>query len=67
MTQHRGEHEGQRDKDGPGSSHQGGAHGTAHRDRDGHGLVPGEAANTDRSRVSGGGSERTRHNTRNKS
>jgi hypothetical protein len=61
MKQQRGEHETQRDKGGPGSSHQGGAHGAAHRDRDDHGPTPGSSTNPDHSRVSGGGGERDRH------
>lgn len=61
MTQQRGEHEVQRDKGGPGSSHQGGSHGAAHRDRDDQGPPPGGSTNSDHSRVSGGGGERDRH------
>jgi hypothetical protein len=61
MKQQRGEHEVKRDEGGPGSSHQGGGHGRAHRDRDDHGPVPDESTNPDRSRVSGGGGERDRH------
>jgi hypothetical protein len=61
MKQQRGEHEVKRDEGGPGSSHQGGGHGRAHRDRDEHGPAPGEATNPDHSRVSGGGGERDRH------
>jgi hypothetical protein len=48
---------------GPGSSHQGGSHGHATRERDDHGAQPGEATNTDHSRVSGGGGERDSHHT----
>jgi hypothetical protein len=61
MKQQRGEHEVKRDEGGPGSSHQGGGHGRAHRDRDEHGPAQGEATNPDRSRVSGGGGKRDRH------
>ena len=42
MKQQRGEHEVKRDEGGPGSSHQGGGHGRAHRERDDHGPVPDE-------------------------
>lgn len=61
MKQQRGEHEVKRDEGGPGSSHQGGGHGRAHRDRDDQGPTPDQATNPDRSRVSGGGGERDRH------
>ena len=61
MKQQRGEHEVKRDEGGPGSSHQGGGHGRAHRDRDDQGPAPDQATNPDRSRVSGGGGERDRH------
>jgi hypothetical protein len=61
MKQQRGEHETQRDKGGPGSSHQGGGHGVAHRDRHDHGPTPDSPTNPERSRVSGGGGERDRH------
>ncbi|NOG72893.1 hypothetical protein [Roseicella sp. DB1501] len=61
MTQQRGEHETRRDEGGPGSSHQGGSHGRAHRERDDHGPAPDQPTNPDRSRVSGGGGERDRH------
>ncbi|HYZ33853.1 MAG TPA: hypothetical protein VE684_16410 [Crenalkalicoccus sp.] len=63
MKQQRGEHETRRDEGGPGSSHQGGSHGAAHRDRDDQGPIPGSPTNTSRSRVSGGGGERDRHHT----
>jgi hypothetical protein len=46
---------------GPGSSHQGGTHGHARRDRDDQAPEPGEPTNPPRSRVSGGGGERDRH------
>jgi hypothetical protein len=46
---------------GPGSSHQGGSHGHAHRDRDDQSPDAGEPTNPDRSRVSGGGGEKDRH------
>ncbi len=61
MTQQRGEHEVKRDEGGPGSSHQGGGHGRAQRERDDHGPVPDAPTNPDHSRVSGGGGERDRH------
>lgn len=61
MKQQRGEHETKRDAGGPGSSHQGGEHGRAHRDRDDHGPAPDRPTNPDHSRVSGGGGERDRH------
>lgn len=61
MKQHRGEHEVDRHKGGPGSSHQGGAHGAAHRARDDQGPEVDSPTNPDRSRVSGGGGERDRH------
>ena len=48
---------------GPGSAHQGGNHGHTTRARDDHGPEPGEATNTSRSRISGGGGERDRHHT----
>jgi hypothetical protein len=48
---------------GPGSSHQGGGHGYTTRDRDDHGPAAGEATNTAKSRVSGGGGERDSHHT----
>ena len=63
MTQQRGEHETKRDAGGPGSSHQGGGHGRAHRDRDDHGPAPDRPTNPDRSRVAGGGGERDRHHS----
>ena len=43
---------------GPGSSHQGGAHGHATREEDA--AEPGPPTSTGRSRVSGGGGERDR-------
>ncbi len=46
---------------GPGSSHQGGNHGHAHRER-GH-TQPGAATNISKSQVSGGGGERDSHHT----
>lgn len=61
MKQERGEHSTNRARGGPGSSHQGGSHGAAHRDRDDQRPHPGEPTNTDRSKVSGGGGERDRH------
>jgi hypothetical protein len=61
MKQQRGENETKRDEGGPGSSHQGGGHGRAHRDRDEHAPEPGRSTNPDQSRVSGGGGERDRH------
>jgi len=61
MKQQRGEHEVKRDEGGPGSSHQGGGHGRAQRERDDHGPVPDAPTNPDHSRVSGGGGERDRH------
>jgi len=61
MKQQRGEHDPKRDKGGPGSSHQGGTHGAAHRDRDDQGPTPDSPTNPDRSRVSGGGGEQDRH------
>jgi hypothetical protein len=64
MTQEqRGKHDTKRDAGGPGSSHQGGSHGAAHRARDDHAAEPGMPTNTERSRVSGGGGERDRHHT----
>jgi hypothetical protein len=63
MKQQRGEHEVGRHKGGPGSSHQGGAHGSAHRARDDQAPDPGEPTNPDQARVSGGGGERDRHHT----
>jgi hypothetical protein len=61
--QQRGEHETRRDEGGPGSSHQGGSHGRAHRARDDQGPTPNAPTNTTRSRISGGGGERDRHHT----
>ncbi|MBI0536660.1 hypothetical protein D9599_13845 [Roseomonas sp. KE2513] len=46
---------------GPGSSHQGGSHGHAHREK-GH-TQPGAATNSSKSQVSGGGGERDSHHT----
>ncbi|MFC0409607.1 hypothetical protein [Roseomonas elaeocarpi] len=46
---------------GPGSSHQGGNHG--HANRHGDGPHAGEATNTSRSQVSGGGGEADRHHS----
>lgn len=46
---------------GPGSSHQGGAHGHAHRES--ARTVPGAPTNDSRSDVSGGGGERDSHHT----
>lgn len=64
MTQKRGEHETARDAGGPGSSHQGGAHGRAHKPRDDDAAPePGSPTNGDRSRISGGGGERDIHHT----
>jgi hypothetical protein len=63
MKQQRGEQEVDRHKGGPGSSHQGGAHGSARRDRDDQAPSPGEPTNPDQARVSGGGGERDRHHT----
>lgn len=48
---------------GPGSSHQGGAHGHTTRDRDDRGPEAGGPTNTAQSRVSGGGGERDSHHT----
>lgn len=61
--QQRGEHETRRDEGGPGSSHQGGSHGRAHRDGDDQGPTENAPTNTTRSRISGGGGERDRHHT----
>ena len=47
---------------GPGSSHQGGNHGHANRHED-EGPHVGEATNTSRSQVSGGGGEEDRHHS----
>ncbi|WP_424134718.1 hypothetical protein [Roseomonas chloroacetimidivorans] len=47
---------------GPGSSHQGGNHGHAHREKGGH-TVPGAPTNAAKSQVSGGGGERDSHHT----
>ncbi len=47
---------------GPGSSHQGGSHGHAHREAGGH-VVPGPATSDSKSHVSGGGGERDSHHT----
>lgn len=63
MKQQRGQHEVRKDEGGPGSSHQGGSDGRAHRERDDHGPVPGQPTNPDRSRVAGGGGERDRHHS----
>ena len=60
MAGKRGEHETGRDEGGPGSSHQGGSHGRAHRTRDDRAPDPGQPTNPDRSRVAGGGGERDR-------
>lgn len=46
---------------GPGSSHQGGSHGEAHREKGK--TVPGPATNSSKSQVSGGGGERDSHHT----
>jgi hypothetical protein len=46
---------------GPGSSHQGGAHGHAHRE--GGQTLPGAPTNDRKSDVSGGGGERDSHHT----
>ena len=46
---------------GPGSSHQGGAHGHAHRE--GSRTVAGAPTNDGKSDVSGGGGERDSHHT----
>lgn len=51
----RGEGATKRDEGGPGSSHQGGGHGRAHRARDGDAPDPGAPTNTTRSGASGGG------------
>lgn len=61
MRQQRGHHDVNRHKGGPGSSHEGGSHHGAHRDRDDQGPRPGEPTNPPQSRVSGGGGERDRH------
>ena len=50
-----------RAKGGPGSSHQGGRVGEAHREK-GH-TVPGAPTNDRKSDVSGGGGERDSHHT----
>lgn len=63
MKEQRGEHDVNRSKGGPGSSHQGGSHGSAHRARDDQRPDPGEPTNPDQARVSGGGGERDRHHT----
>jgi hypothetical protein len=64
MRQQRGDHETERDAGGPGSSHQGGSHGRAHRPRDDEkDPSPNAPTNTTRSGVSGGGGERDRHHT----
>ena len=63
MKQQRGEHETRRDAGGPGSSHQGGSHGRAHRARDDQSPEPGQPTNPDRSRVGSGGGERDRHHS----
>jgi hypothetical protein len=63
MKEQRGEHEAGRDAGGPGSSHQGGGHGRAHRDRDDHPPRPGEPTNPNRSRVGSGGGERDLHHS----
>ena len=47
---------------GPGSSHQGGSHGHAHREAGGH-PAPGPSTNSAKSQVSGGGGERDSHHT----
>ncbi|MFC7736643.1 hypothetical protein ACFQX4_12470 [Roseomonas sp. GCM10028921] len=46
---------------GPGSAHQGGNHGHAHREKGK--TVPGPATNSSKSQVSGGGGERDSHHT----
>ena len=46
---------------GPGSSHQGGSHGEAHREKGK--TQPGPATNSAKSQVSGGGGERDSHHT----
>jgi hypothetical protein len=51
------------DGGGPGSSHQGGSHGNAHRARDDNGPEPGQPTNAPKSRISGGGGERDIHHT----
>jgi hypothetical protein len=61
--QQRGEHETSRDEGGPGSSHQGGSHGRAHRNRAPHPPEPGEPTNPERSRVGSGGGERDIHHS----
>jgi hypothetical protein len=48
---------------GPGSSHQGGSHGHARRDRADQHPLPGEPTNAPKSRVSGGGGERDSRHT----
>jgi hypothetical protein len=48
---------------GPGSSHQGGSHGHATRDRADHGPPVDAPTNTRHSRTSGGGGERDSHHT----
>ena len=63
MKEQRGGHDVNRDKGGPGSSHQGGSHHDAHRPRDDQRPEPGEPTSADRARVSGGGGERDRHHT----
>jgi hypothetical protein len=66
MAEHRStDHKPQTDRTGggPGSSHQGGGHGHATRDRDDQGPAPGEATNTGSSRIFCGGGERDSHHT----
>ncbi len=64
-TQRQTEHKPETDRTGggPGSSHQGGSHGHATRDRDDHAPAAGQPTNTEKSRVSGGGGERDSHHT----
>lgn len=63
MKEQRGGHDVNRHKGGPGSSHQGGSHHSAHREGDDQRPEPGEPTNPDHSRVSGGGGERDIHHT----
>lgn len=54
--------EADRSAGGPGSSHQGGSHGHAHREKGGH-TVPGAPTNDRQSHVGTGGGERDSHHT----
>ncbi len=64
MKEQRGEHDVNRNKGGPGSSHQGGSHHQrAQQSAEDQRPDPGEPTNPDRSRISGGGGERDRHHT----